>query len=347
MCVGVIMLVCVVGGVHLGLAVDLGGAGLIGHADPEIAVGIELEIERALRLFRPQQRQRMIRDLAGLGIELADDLAAEVGIPGVPVGIDHDVVRHCLLARQVEFGDHDLGGAALRTRQGLVIVFLAIGVAEIDADQEIGRRLHHVGGDARALAARPARDQQLRMRRRRFRRITAHAGEHLLPFVGVVQRGEHALQGVAAHAIRQERFDLVVAGDADQPFRIRELIDEVFGLGELDVGACLRSGRDLDRLRTHEIVARRADADGVAAGLELAGGEAVLALVVAHHRGGDGRSLLLGAHQHAFHQAFLGGRDLSAQRGLRRGPDRERNGQHAGKADGAEKRTESHGRLPR
>src|SRR5713226_4279986 len=45
--------------------------------------------------------------------------------------------------------------------------------------------------------------------------------------VGVVQRREDALQGVAADAIRQKRLDLVVAGSADQPLRVRELRDWV------------------------------------------------------------------------------------------------------------------------
>ena len=136
MCVGVTMLVWRgevqpflvqrIGRDLLGLAVDLGGAGLIRHADPEIAVRIELEIERALRLLRPQQVGSVWSDdLAGLGIELADELVAEIGIPGVPVGIDHHVMRQRFFARQVVFGDDHLGGVALRARQRLEIVFLA------------------------------------------------------------------------------------------------------------------------------------------------------------------------------------------------------------------------------
>ena len=60
-----------------------------------------------------------------------------------------------------------------------------------------------------------------------------------------------------------------------------------------------------------EVVADRADAERVLAGRELAGGEAVAALLVAHDRDGDGA--LLGADQHAFHRAFLGGGDLAGQ----------------------------------
>ena len=64
-------------------------------------------------------------------------------------------------------------------------------------------------------------------------------------------------------------------------------------------------------LRIVEVVADRPDAERILAGRELAGGEAVAALRVAHDRDGDGA--LLGAHQHAFHRAFLGGGDLAGQ----------------------------------
>ena len=127
--VGVTMLVWVVmpchslwqriGGDLLGLAVDLGGAGLVRHADPDIAVGIELEVERAFGLIRRAARQCIVRHLAGLGIELADELVAEIGIPGMAVGIDDHVMRQRFLARQIVFGDDHMGGLALRPRQPL------------------------------------------------------------------------------------------------------------------------------------------------------------------------------------------------------------------------------------
>ena len=61
--------------------------------------------------------------LAGLGIELADELGAEVRVPGLAVGIDDDVMRHRFFARQIVFGDDDMGGAALRPRQRLELIF--------------------------------------------------------------------------------------------------------------------------------------------------------------------------------------------------------------------------------
>ena len=89
-------------------------------------------------------------------------------------------------------------------------------------------------------------------------------------------------------------------------------------LVELDVGLGVLGGRNLHRLRSVEHVADGADRDGVVAGLQPLGREAVLALVVGHDRGGDGRAVLLDADEHAFHRAFLGRRHRAAERrGLR------------------------------
>ena len=67
-------------------------------------------------------------------------------------------------------------------------------------------------------------------------------------------------------------------------------------------------------------------------GLEAVGREAVLALVVGHHGGRDGRAIFLGVDQHAFHRAFLFGRHGAAERGgLRLCGERQR--QHGRDAD--------------
>ena len=62
---------------------------------------------------------RIFRDLAGLGIQLAEELLGEMGEPDHALVIDDDVVRLDLLARQIVFGDDDAGRAAGRARQRL------------------------------------------------------------------------------------------------------------------------------------------------------------------------------------------------------------------------------------
>ena len=59
-----------------------------------------------------------IGDLA-VGIELAEELMAEIGVPGHALVIEDDVMRHRALARQIVFGDHNLGRTPLQPRQGL------------------------------------------------------------------------------------------------------------------------------------------------------------------------------------------------------------------------------------
>jgi hypothetical protein len=211
-----------------------------------------------------------------------------------------------------------------------------------------GSRVHHGGRHPRALAARAAALDQLRAGRHGLGRIAAHAREHGLELVLVMGRLENALQGVAADAVGQERLDPVVAGCAQQPFRVGELADDVLGLLELDVGGRGRAGADIHRLRARQRIAGRPDADGVVAGRQPVGREAELALVVADHRGGDGRAFLPGADQHAFHRAFLGRSDLAAERRglrLRRGQGHARQCTHETRR--CQQGFQSHVRLPR
>src|ERR1700683_1399017 len=98
-----------------------------------------------------------------------------------------------------------------------------------------------------------------------FGRVARHASEYLLPLIRVVQRREHALQGVAGRAARKERLDAVIARDADQPFSIRRRGDAVARLGELDVGGRPRVRRDLDGFRAGQVVTRSPDGNRIMA----------------------------------------------------------------------------------
>ena len=255
-------------GLHLvGLAVDPADAGLIHHRQPDIALGIKFEIEPALGLVGLQHRDRNVLHGAGLGIEHADELVAEVGVPGLAIGIDDHVVRHRLFARQIVFGDDDAGGPALRTRQALEVIFGRFGIAAAETGEIFRRGLGGVAGDDRPFAAR-TRQQRLRMGRRRARRIARHAQEHLLELGRAVGRRQHTLQGVAADALRQEGLLFVLARHADEPFAARQLRGQILDLAELEIGGGGGAGRDFSGLRSVEFVADRADRDRVVAGIE-------------------------------------------------------------------------------
>jgi hypothetical protein len=81
---------------------------------------------------------------------------------------------------------------------------------------------------------------------------------------------------VAAHAIRQERLDLVVARRALEPLGAGELPIDALGLGELEVGSRRAAAGDIDLLGADQIIARRADRDVVMPGFEPVGREAEL-----------------------------------------------------------------------
>ena len=107
---------------RLGLDVEPGEAGLEHHGEPQIAVGVGFEIERAGRKLRLEHRDRVFAVFAGLGIELAQKILDEIRIPDMPCAIGAHVMRRDGLARQVVFGDDDMRGAARGPRQGLQFV---------------------------------------------------------------------------------------------------------------------------------------------------------------------------------------------------------------------------------
>src|SRR6202035_4309210 len=84
-----------------------------------IVVLVEFEIERAFRPSRLDDRDRILRHLAGLRIHLAEEHLTEVGVPDVAFAIEYDVVRLDQWIRQVVFGDDDMRGLAREPRLGL------------------------------------------------------------------------------------------------------------------------------------------------------------------------------------------------------------------------------------
>jgi hypothetical protein len=297
-------------------AIDLGDGGLVHHRQPDIAVGVELEVEAAFRLLGPHHRDRNVLGRSALRVHDAHELGAEIGVPNLPILIDDDVVGKRALARQIVFRDEDFGGPALGARERLERIFDRLGIAEAHAGEKFRGRFGGIAGDRRALPAR-ARQQRLRMRRRAARRVTRHSQKYLLEFGGVVVRGQHALERVAAHAHREKRLLLVGAGKAEQPLPVGELRYQALDFAELEIGRGGVAGGDVDRLGAIELVADGADRDRIFARLHARGREAVAALLVGHHRGGDGRAFLLGADQHALHRALFARGHQPGQGGLR------------------------------
>src|SRR5262249_39438366 len=139
----------------MGLAMDPGDAGLVHPRDPDVVIAGDLNIEAPLRRLRLEYWDRNLLRLAGLGMETAGELRAEVGIPDHAVAIDDHVVRLRLFARQVELGDDNAGRAALRARLGLEVVLGAFRIAERDAAAIARACLPPGAGYPRALAAPP------------------------------------------------------------------------------------------------------------------------------------------------------------------------------------------------
>ena len=166
----------------LRLAIEFHDAALIHQAHPEIAVGVEFEIELALRIARPVERQRIFLQLAGLGIEASEIELAEIRIPDHAVGIDQHVVRLDFLPRQIVFGDDRARAAAFDARQCLQRIFPFRRRAEIDAG-EIGGGVPDLRTEAAGIGLGHA---LLHVRVRGHVGVARHAHEHLQPLLGCV-----------------------------------------------------------------------------------------------------------------------------------------------------------------
>ena len=122
----------------LRLAVELGDRALIHHADPRIVVLVDFEIERAERVAGLDDRDRILRDLAGLRVHLAEEHLAEIRVPDGALVIEHDIVRLDQLIRQVVLGDDDVGRFAGEPRQRLERPAPRVLLAQIDAGEPLG-----------------------------------------------------------------------------------------------------------------------------------------------------------------------------------------------------------------
>ncbi len=314
----------------LGRLVELGNAALIHHRDPEIAGLIGFEVERPNGKAWLDHRQGILGDLAGLGIELAQELFAEMGEPDHAVGIDDGVVRLDLLSRQIVFGDHNARRTPGRARQRLELIVPNLVPAEIDRGEILRHRLHprRLTEVAASLA-----QKALRVLRRAAGIVAGHPIEHLHELGRIVVGVHDAIEVVTADAIEQRFLLRVGSGKACKPFRIGELLGQVLGRPQLDVGGRGAGGGDGGALGPIEVIADGSNGQRIAAGRKPRCREAELARAVADDGDGRRRALELGADDHPFHGTVGSGTDLAGQRHRRlrlNGTERQSNRHHAG-----------------
>ena len=90
---------------------------------------------------------------------------------------------------------------------------------------------------------------------------------------------------------------------------------ELPSLAQLEIDSRCLACADIRRRLADDVVSDGADADHVGAETRVSRREAIAAVLVTDDGDGDVGAVLLGADQHAFHHAFLGGADLTESAG--------------------------------
>ena len=157
------------------------------------------------------------------------------------------------------------------------------------------------------------------MRRYALVHITLHTRQHLgQKGIRIIFRPHDALERVATDAIEQLTFLLIGTGDACQPFAVRQLRGEIFGLTQLEIDCCCLLFCDLDCGVGVEVIADRTHSQGIVTRYQFTRREGKVPILVGHHRYCDGRSRFAGVDQHSFHCVIFGGADKACQSGGRR-----------------------------
>src|ERR1019366_9494554 len=123
-----------------------------------------------------------------------------------------------------------MGGPARGTRERLERIVPIRCLAQIDTGK-IFRAGHYLGTVAHHIPW--SADQSLRVQGRAPIVITRHPIEDLHEFVRIIVGSYNALERMAARASGQKTLLLLRPWNAHDPFRIRELGREIFGLPEL------------------------------------------------------------------------------------------------------------------
>src|SRR5262249_37827234 len=177
---------------------------LIHQADPEIAVGVDLEIEGPFGMIGLLHGNREIRYFPGLRVELGQELFAEMRVPDHAVEIDDDVVWLDFLPRKAVFRDDDPRRAPRRTRRNSGREAMRRLPAEIDAREIPGEFFWDGGIDVRpAVLA----DEPLRLQVGGAGVVAAHALEDLQEISRRMFGFEYSAQRMAIRAVEQRSFE--------------------------------------------------------------------------------------------------------------------------------------------
>ena len=199
----------------LGLAVEARHAALVHHADPDIAVGIHFEVERALRMVRLQHRDREVaspcrssdRAWTGTARRNASTRPRRRRSTITSCGwISFRGRSYSVMMTRV--------ARPLGARRGLELEAMRRGVLlRLSASRYPAK----LSASAGLTVGPPMRaDQPLRLHVGGARIVGAHALEHLQEVVAVVLRFENAVQRMAVRAVEQVALQIVRARRARQ-----------------------------------------------------------------------------------------------------------------------------------
>src|ERR1041385_7665661 len=226
-------------------------------------------------------------DLAGLRIEAAEILLAETGKPDDAGLVHDDVVRRDLLAWQIVFRINHPRRRPFRAVEGFKRIFPLLRGAEIDGGEIVGRGAIDFDTILAALFHQAFGGTELRMDRQALLNIALHPWQDVGEEAPrVISRPYDSFEGVTADAVQQLILLPVAAGDACEPFAVRQLRRKVDRFAEPDIPGCgFLLGRfgslDLDRAfflpGRIELIANRANRDRVLTRSEPIGRERVAA----------------------------------------------------------------------
>jgi hypothetical protein len=253
---------------------------------------------------------------AVFGSRGAEDLFAEARVPRQPLGVDDHVVRLARALRQVVLRVDDLRRPPFRPRQRFQRVRPFGSRAQVDRRQVL--RLTTPSGAAllgRFLAAAdPWRRQLLDLEGKGELRIRGHAFDDGHHPVHVVAGPHDPFERVAVRAAPDRSLLRLGSRKAREPIGVGQLRRQVAGFLKLQIETRHLLAGHGRRRGAVEIVAGRADADGVLAGLQPGFGKAVPAVAIGNDCSRDRGRRFPRADQHPFHRPFFHRRHLAGER---------------------------------
>ena len=209
---------------------------------------------------------------SGTRIQLAEKLLAEIRIPDRAVGRADHVVRLRQAIRDVVLRDDDVRRRAFEPRKRLERPLARPG-ALIDARQE----LRQIGREVIRPRSCAACDTACGLSQKLWIDVSRHARQHdVAEFRRGMIRVHDPLQRVARGCTSSSSMRCAsVAGHADHPLAVGDLIFEIFRRDEPQVVVRRFPGGNRDGRRAGKIVAGRANAQPVGSRRQVRDGEAV------------------------------------------------------------------------